>query len=366
MAVEKIPIHRFLESGKKYPVLDVRSPAEFDHAHIPGAQNLPLFTDEERKVVGTIYKQQSREAAIKTGLDYFGPRMRKMVEQVENMTTSLSQGPDNKRILLHCWRGGMRSEAVAWLLDLYGYKVSTLAGGYKSYRKRVLETLTLPFAFNILGGNTGSGKTFVLEEMKKMGAAVIDLEALACHKGSAFGNIGLPAQPSQEMFENLLSEELRYYMKSIPGQGEGSDVALPGKQTIWLEDESQRIGHINIPPAFWKTMSGSPLLFMVIPFEERLKHILLEYGKLDKEKVADAISRIKKRLGGLESKNALQFLAENDLESCFHILLKYYDKSYSKAMNNRERNPVITHIECTKVDASLNAKKIMEIELITK
>ncbi len=369
MAVVKILIDPFLELGKNYPVLDVRSPAEFDHAHIPGAHNLPLFTDEERKVVGTTYKLQSREAAIKTGLDYFGPRMRKMVEQVENITASASEGTDRKRILVHCWRGGMRSEAVAWLLDLYGYKVSTLAGGYKSYRKRVLETFALPFAFNILGGNTGSGKTYVLEEMKKMGIAVINLEELACHKGSAFGNIGMPAQPSQEMFENLLCGELRSYMSRIPDLNlpvSVPGVALPWREVIWLEDESQRIGHINIPNTLWKTMSGSALLFLVIPFEKRLKHILLEYGKLDKEKVADAIIRIKKRLGGMESKNALQFLAENDMESCFRILLKYYDKSYNKALNNRERNPVITHLECSNVDACLNAKKILEIELVTK
>src|SRR6185436_2351890 len=165
MAIEKLHIGKFIELAKDHPVIDVRSPGEYNHAHIPGAYNLPLFTDEERKIVGTAYKQKSREAAIKIGLDFFGPKMKKMVDEVESLVRSRKAGVSNSRlktpdsVLIYCWRGGMRSAAVAWLMDLYGFKVYTLIGGYKKFRNYVLETFQLPFQFKILGGYTGSGKT---------------------------------------------------------------------------------------------------------------------------------------------------------------------------------------------------------------
>ena len=176
--IQKITIEEFLLLAKQYPVLDVRSPGEYTHAHIPAAHSLPLFTDEERKQVGTAYKQQSREAAIKIGLDYFGVKMRKMVEEVEGIVRSQESGVKNLQtsdselltpnsVLVHCWRGGMRSAAVAWLLDLYGFKVFLLAGGYKAYRKWVLAQFEKDYNFNIIGGYTGSGKTLVLHQLQK-------------------------------------------------------------------------------------------------------------------------------------------------------------------------------------------------------
>ena len=167
MAISKITIEQFLVLSKEYLVFDVRSPAEYQHAHIPGALSLPLFTNDERAIVGTAYKQQSRQTAIKIGLDFFAPKMRKMVEEVEALSntqkgnndkfspTIAGSNNDNnfpptpiggeiiitKSILLHCWRGGMRSAAIAWLLDLYGYKVYTLTGGYKSYRETVYKKI---------------------------------------------------------------------------------------------------------------------------------------------------------------------------------------------------------------------------------
>lgn len=251
----------------------------------------------------------------------------------------------------------MRSAGVAWLLDLYGYKVYTLAGGYKSYRHWIIEAFSLPFSFNILAGFTGSGKTYLLHEMKNKGAAVVDLEKLANHKGSAFGNIGMPGQPTQEMFENLLGHELRKLSDTQEGMPAG----------IWLEDESQRIGQINIPPALWNNMWRSPVVFMAIPFEERLKHIVQEYGNLDREKMADAILRIQKRLGGVETKTALQHLEAGDIESCFCILLKYYDKLYNKALSNRDPSKLkLTYLDCSIVDPEVNADRIMNKEFSIK
>ena len=287
-----------------------------------------------------------------------------MVEYAESLTGSLAAASGPKQVLVHCWRGGMRSAGVAWLLDLYGFKVYTLAGGYKSYRHWIIETFSFPFSFNILGGYTGSGKTYVLDELQKNGAAVINLEKLACHKGSAFGNIGMPKQPTQEMFENLLGHELRACKKNDMASNDNgiyhtASLSLNHQDRIWLEDESQRIGHINIPHTLWNCMWQSPLLFITIPFEERLKHIVQEYGKLEKEGMTNAITRIKKRLGGLETKTALQSLATGDIESCFRILLKYYDKLYNKALDNRNQSKaLLTNLDCSTVDAKLIADKI--------
>lgn len=280
-----------------------------------------------------------------------------MVEEVESLISSRAVAEGSKQVLVHCWRGGMRSAGVAWLLDLYGFKVYTLTGGYKAYRHWIIETFSMPVVFNILAGYTGSGKTYLLDEMKTKGAAVIDLERLASHKGSAFGNIGMPKQPTQEMFENLLGHELRNLVNTQDD--------MPG--AIWLEDESQRIGHINIPPALWNNMWRSAIIFIDIPFEERLKHIVQEYGNLNREKVADAIVRIKKRLGGLETKMALQNLEAGEIESCFRILLKYYDKLYKRALDNRDPSKLmLTKLDCSIVDSTLNADKIMDREFLIK
>src|SRR5215203_6024273 len=138
MAAEKITSAQLFDLQELYPILDVRSPGEFNHAHIPGAHSLPLFTDEERRIVGTAYKQQSRQIAIKYGLDFFGVKMRLMVQEVEALVKKPSNQEKNA-VIVHCWRGGMRSAAVAWLLDLYGFKVYLLTGGYKSYRQWVNE-----------------------------------------------------------------------------------------------------------------------------------------------------------------------------------------------------------------------------------
>jgi tRNA 2-selenouridine synthase len=355
--------------GKKFPILDVRSPGEYNHAHIPGAYNLALFSDDERKIVGTAYKQQGREVAIKLGLDFFGPKMRTMVEYVESLTGTLPTALGSRQVLAHCWRGGMRSSAVAWLLDLYGFKVYTLTGGYKSYRQWIVETFSFPFSFQILGGYTGSGKTYILEELKKKGRAVINLEKMASHKGSAFGNIGMPNQPTQEMFENLLGLELRSFIKSDEASNGNPGIysVLSHQNCIWLEDESQRIGDLNIPYSLCNTMKQSPLLFITVPFEERLKHIVEEYGKLDRERMTNAIIRIKKRLGGLETKTALQSLDDGNIESCFRILLKYYDKLYIKALENRNPSKdMLTNLDCNTVNAKLIADRITANELLIK
>ncbi|HNP23728.1 MAG TPA: tRNA 2-selenouridine(34) synthase MnmH [Panacibacter sp.] len=349
MAIEKLFVPTFIELSKIYPVLDVRSPGEFSHAHIPGAYSLPLFTDEERKVVGTAYKQQGKQQAIKIGLKYFGVQMAGMIEQVEAIYASHTKGQpvdvvQRKTLLVHCWRGGMRSSGVAWLLDLYGFKVYILAGGYKFFRRWVFYQFEKEYTINVIGGYTGSGKTDVLQQLQQQGLCAIDLEAIAMHKGSAFGNLTMVKQPSQEMFENLLAIELDKV-----------------KSVVWIEDESQRIGDINLPMAFYLQKQKSPVYNLNVPFEERLTYIVEHYGRFEKEKLINAVIRIKKRLGGLETKTAINFLLEDDIKSAFAVLLKYYDKWYLKCIDQKANPASLTKpVECTTVDAVANANAIIK------
>ena len=341
MAVQKTGEGIF-ENLSNYLIIDVRSPDEYAHAHIPNAFSLPLFTNEERAEIGTTYKQQSREAAIKLGLPFFGNKMQNMIEQAEGWAANYEKTKGNKpTILVHCWRGGMRSAAVAWLLDLYGFKTEQLTGGYKAYRNWVLAQFEKNYSMKVLGGYTGSGKTEILLQLQKSKIPVIDLEGLAHHKGSAFGAIGQTVQPSQEMFENKLAAALFNNKTNEP---------------FWVEDESQRIGLVMVPNSFFIQMRNSVCHFIIIPFEERLNFILQGYGSYDVQLLIDATVRIQKRLGGLETKNAVQFFNDNNIIAAFAILLKYYDRWYEK--NTLSASPpklLVQQFNAEKVDPMNNA-----------
>ena len=359
MPIEKTDIETFLKLSRNFPVLDVRSPSEFMHAHIPQAFSLPLFTDEQRKIIGTAYKKQSRKIAVEIGLNYFSERMKSIQKETTKILEKRRIDPDHSTperlehtpLLVHCWRGGMRSETVAWLLSLYGHQVYVLNGGYKAYRRWALKQVEKKYHFHILGGYTGSGKTEVLKEMKKEGKVVIDLEDLANHRGSSFGSLGQAAQPSQEMFENLLAWELWEITTPANCQGPNEPNTGAEKPVIWLEDESRHIGSVGFPPAFWEQMQNSPLYFIDVPFEERVNFIIQTYGQFDKEKLEVRIRNIQKRLGGLETKNALQFLEDGNLKACFEILVRYYDKLYANGLKKRENSHTrLNKIACESVD----------------
>jgi tRNA 2-selenouridine synthase len=369
MPIHQISIDNFLRLSKELPVFDVRSPGEYLQAHIPGAISIPLFTDEQRKIIGTAYKRESRKIAVEIGINYFSQRMKILPKEVvkeidqyqncdKNLQFSLSvqseeifdRQSNNQGVLLHCWRGGMRSETVAWLLNLYGYKIYVLEGGYKSFRRWALKQFEKEYRFNILGGYTGSGKTEVLNEMRKNGKTVIDLEGLANHKGSSFGSLGQMAQPTQEMFENLLAIELWKSDGENKFNSTNGDAESKTGKIIWLEDESRHIGSVGFPPMLWQQMRNSPLFVLEIPFTERLNFVVAQYGQFDKELLKTCVINIQKRLGGLETKTAIQFLNEGNVKNCFEILIRYYDKLYTNSFNKRENlQPLLNKIPCESV-----------------
>lgn len=296
-------------------ILDVRTPAEFAKGHIPNALNFPLFSDEERIVVGTIYKQKSAEEALVKGLEFVGPKMSSFVTSVEELALG-------KEMLIHCWRGGKRSESLSWLLKLAGKKVFTLDGGYKAYRNfGAQEFSKKQLKIKILSGKTGCGKTEILYALQEQGEQIIDLEGLANHKGSAFGGLGEEEQPSTEQFENNLYEAFRH---------------LDPERTVWVENENRLVGKVFIPEGFWEQMKAAPLINLERPISERIEVIMRHYGDFSTEELKAAFDRIKKRLGGLNHQAALLALDEKDLEAAIKIALYYYDKAYQHYLDKNK------------------------------
>jgi tRNA 2-selenouridine synthase len=289
-------------------LIDVRSPAEYAHAHIPNAQNLPLFNNEERAKVGTAYKQVSPEHALIKGLEFVGPKMAGYVKKMIKWAA-------NRKVVIHCWRGGKRSGSMAWLLRFAGFDVVTLEGGYKNYRNFILQRFENQ-ALNIiiLGGKTGSGKTAILHELEKQGEQIIDLEALAHHKGSAFGWIGENLQPSSEQFENNL---YTVFSKIDP------------QKRVWIENESRTIGSVFIPQSFWEQMKKAPLIHVEVPFEKRIEHLIHNYTATSKEDLKLSFQKITAKIGHEALKIAVESVESGDFATAAAIGLKYYDKTYT-------------------------------------
>jgi len=311
-----LPVENFLEKliSEKILLIDSRSEKEFEHAHIPGAVNIPLLNNDHRHLVGIEYKKNGREAAVEMGFELVGPLFHEKIKAVKNFS-------NRKEVMIYCWRGGMRSSIMAWVLSLSGYKTTMLKGGYKFFRGFVLQQFEKPWKIKILGGHTGCGKTEVLKELKKLGEQIIDLEGLANHKGSAFGSLGLPEQPSNEYFENLLAIEL-------------SQLNL--EKEIWVEAESRSIGRIKIPDEFFFQLDQAPLYEIIASRKFRCNRINEEYCKFPKDELAECTNKIAKRLGGLKLKEAINALNENRYEEWLNILLDYYDKTYMHSLNERK------------------------------
>ncbi len=305
----------FLKAADRSPILDVRTPSEFAKGHIPGAFNLPLFSDEERAIVGTLYKKRGRHESVLKGLEVVGPRLADMAREARQLSV------DNT-VLVHCWRGGMRSSSVAWLLQTSGIKASILEGGYKAYRASFREQLErVPWQFLVLGGPTGSGKTEVLQALSSLGAQVLDLEGLAHHRGSAFGALGQEPQPTTEQFENDLHAAFNSFNPAEP---------------VWVEGESHNIGHVFVPDGFFNILQHAPLVMFQLPLPLRVNRLVKEYGCFENELLAPSLLKISKRLGGLQTSEALEALEKNDYSRVAEITLKYYDKGYAHSLARRD------------------------------
>ncbi|MBX2960929.1 MAG: tRNA 2-selenouridine(34) synthase MnmH [Cyclobacteriaceae bacterium] len=313
-----ISLDEFLKLRHELPAVDVRSEGEFAEGHIPGVINIPLLNNQERIAVGTDYKQKGQLEAIKTGFRLVGPRLNDIIDEALRVA-------DGRELLVHCWRGGMRSGNFCSFVQMAGIKTRSLQGGYKTYRQRAVESFASPFNLMVLGGETGSGKSDILRALKVAGEQVIDLEELAKHKGSVFGGLTMPPQPTTEQFQNELFEAI---------------LKLDPSKRIWIEDESIAIGKIFLPDSLWRAMGQSPVVEIDVPKAVRINRLVNEYGKTDPEQFLVAMKKIVKKLGGQHFNSAVEKLSQGDWQSTIDILLTYYDKAYRNGLERKQQRIV--------------------------
>jgi tRNA 2-selenouridine synthase len=327
----------YLKDYKSLPIIDVRSNGEFEQGHIPNAINFPLLNNEERSIVGLCYKQNGHKEAVIKGFELVGSKFANYLRSVETIISS-------KDVIVHCWRGGLRSNIMSWLLEKGGYNPILLVGGYKSYRNWVQKSFETERKLIVLGGKTGSHKTKLLQKLRSKNQSIIDLENLANHRGSAFGGIGLGPQPTQEQFENNLAHEL---------------YPFDSNEIIWFENESRLVGKCIIPDFLLNKIRVAPLVNIEVNRELRVKNIIEEYGSYDKKLLIEKTLEIEKKLGNLNMRNAVSYLLDNNYFSWANLLLDYYDKGYehSKIRQNRSIVVSIEYTETTDVEELVKVKE---------
>lgn len=294
-------------------LIDVRTPLEFEEDHIPGAYNVPLLTNEERVEVGTIYKQVGPVEARRRGLELTCHRFYAMVDRI----VSLSAG---RPIVIYCWRGGLRSASVAMLVEACGTPARQLAGGYKTFRAHVIdyfEQCNFLSPLTVMHGMTGTGKTTFINGLNHEQWATIDLEGIACHRGSAFGALGLAQDFTQKRFETLLWNAFR---------------VLPSDRPIVIEGESQRIGKYSLPGRLYQKMAESCKIWCHAIIETRIRRLTAEYARPEyRGAMQEALERIRKKLGGPRYAELKGDLDEWNVEGVARGLIEgYYDKMYYK------------------------------------
>lgn len=326
----------FLKLKNSFPLVDVRSPGEFDEGHIRGAVNLPIFNDQERALVGTIYVREGRIPAIEKGLEIVGPKMVQFVQEAARVAPA-------GKLLVHCWRGGMRSESMAWLFERVGIECFTLRGGYKSFRNYLREKLGNIPKLVVIEGHTGSGKTEILKNLKSLGEQVIDLEGLANHRGSVFGGIGQAEQPTTQQFQNDLFDEM---------------IDFDLSKRVWIEGESLSVGRVFLPDTLWSSMNQAHCLEILVPREARINRIVTDYGTLPNEAMIRAIGSLTKRLGDEFTKDILHHYQENHLDRVAEKLLGYYDRTYE--FSRKKFKKKLTEIVLPGGIAATNAEILLD------
>lgn len=316
-------------------LIDVRSPGEFAEDHLPGAVNLPVLSDAERAQVGTIYVQESRFTARRLGAAHVARNV------AHHLETALADRPGGFRPLIYCWRGGMRSNAMATILSQVGWRTTVLEGGYRTYRRDVVARLYdrgLPLSFVLLDGHTGSGKTELLGLLRVRGVQTLDLEGLAAHRGSLFGAVAGQAQPSQKLFESRLLAALD---------------ALDPARPVFAEAESSKIGDRMIPPALWTRLAEAPRIELVAERPARARYLVQAYRELTMDRAAleTAIARLPvrpsaERLAAWRAMIAAGAFAE----LAEAIMLLHYDPAYDRSRRRHER-PLLGSLAVSPEDA---------------
>lgn len=294
--------------------IDLRSEGEFEEGTILGAISMPLLSNEERKIVGTLYVSGDIKGAKEKGVEFFAPKLTDYYRRI-------SQMEEDHEVVLFCSRGGFRSTALFNLLKTLGHKVYKLDHGYKSYRKYVLnfmETLK-DYKYVVLKGYTGCGKTEILNELRNRGENVLDLEGLARHRGSLFGGVGMGLQPSQKTFESELMESFKSFKQG----------------PVFVEGESSRIGSINLPVELIKAMAQTDKVFLIEDtIERRIERIksdyLSDYELEKKEELISAFENLRRYISAKRYENYLKLLDEENFDLIIKdLIIKYYDANYS-------------------------------------
>ena len=296
------------------PIIDVRSPSEYAQGHYPGAINIPLFSEKEREKIGKSYKKEGRLKAILKGLQVILPNITKKIEIIYQKTSKQEDG--NKSLRIYCWRGGMRSSAFAWLARTIGLKTYLLKGGYKNYRKWVLNQFETDLPIRLIGGKTGTRKTDLLNQIKSKNIYVIDLEGLANHRGSSFGSLGMEKQPTTQQFENILAESIDEFNTTRHAI------------EIWIEAESSNLGKCRIPKSLFEKMKKAPILEIIKTKDERIDNLVSTYSQNSQIELKEAVERIRKRLGPQRTQEALVAIEKRDWSKACKAMLDYYDRCY--------------------------------------
>jgi tRNA 2-selenouridine synthase len=307
-------------------IIDVRSPAEYREDRIPKAINLPVLDDEERAKVGTIYKQVSTFEARKLGAALVSSNI------ARHLTDYFADKPPEYRPLIYCWRGGQRSHSLALVLNQIGWRAQVLEGGYKTYRTHAIDRLQkLPreFQYKTIGGLTGTGKTAILQQLKLRGEQVLDLEAIARHRGSLLGEEwqgeSIP-QPSQKYFESQLLEQLQNFQVN---------------RIVWLESESCKIGRLHLPHTLWSMMQQADCVRIIAPLKVRVAGLLQDYAHLiDRpDLLKDKLTYLKFRYGRQKIETWHELIDNNQWEKLVtSLLLEHYDPTYHRSLDRLYSN----------------------------